>query len=95
VEAPSNARKRLRFGLFQVDVFSGELYKNGIKVHLQDKPFRILSLLLERPGEVVTRAEVMQQLWPGETFVEFDQGLDTALKKLRYALGDSAQSPEV
>jgi Tol biopolymer transport system component/DNA-binding winged helix-turn-helix (wHTH) protein len=93
VEAPSNARSRLRFGLFQVDLFSGELYKNGIKVHLQDKPFRILSLLLERPGEVVTRAEVMQQLWPGETFVEFDQGLDTALKKLRHALGDSAQSP--
>ena len=93
MEAPSNRRSRLSFGLFEADLSSGELYKSGLRVHLQDKSFRILSMLLERPGEVVTRDEVKKQLWPGGTFVDFDQGLDTALKKLRYALGDSAQSP--
>jgi DNA-binding winged helix-turn-helix (wHTH) protein len=93
VEDPSNSRSRLSFGLFEADLSSGELYKRGLRVHLQDKSFRILSMLLERPGEVVTREEVKKQLWPGGTFVDFDEGLDTALRKLRYALGDSAQSP--
>jgi Tol biopolymer transport system component/DNA-binding winged helix-turn-helix (wHTH) protein len=93
VEAPSNGRSRLSFGLFEADFSSGKLSKNGLRVHLQDKPFHILLMLLERPGEVVTRDQVRKQLWPEGTFVDFDQGLDTALKKLRYALGDSAQSP--
>ena len=89
MEAPSNARKRLRFGLFQVDLFSGELYKNGIKVHLQDKPFRILSLLLERPGEVVTREELKRTLWSLESQVNHDANLNTTINKLRRALGES------
>jgi Tol biopolymer transport system component/DNA-binding winged helix-turn-helix (wHTH) protein len=93
VAAPSNGRSLVSFGLFEADLSSGELYKNGHRVPLQDKPFRLLSMLLERPGEVVTRDQVRKKLWPEGTFVDFDQGLDTALKKLRYALGDSAQSP--
>jgi DNA-binding winged helix-turn-helix (wHTH) protein/Tol biopolymer transport system component len=93
VEAPSNRHSRLRFGLFEADPSSGELYRRGRRVPLQEQPFRILAMLLERPGEVVTREEVRKQLWPDGMFVDFDEGLDTALKKLRYALGDSAQNP--
>jgi Tol biopolymer transport system component/DNA-binding winged helix-turn-helix (wHTH) protein len=93
VETPSNKHSRLRFGLFKVDLSCGELYESDLRVHLQDKPFQILAMLLEQPGKVVTREEVRKQLWPDGTFVDFDQGLDTALKKLRYALGDSARSP--
>lgn len=93
MKGPSNARNRLSFGPFDVDFSSGELCKRGLKVHLQGQPFCILSILLERPGEVVTREEIQSKLWPDGTFVDFDEGLDTALKKLRYALGDSAQHP--
>jgi Tol biopolymer transport system component/DNA-binding winged helix-turn-helix (wHTH) protein len=91
--SPPNGLQRLRFGPFQADVSSGELYKLGRRVQLQDQPFRILVMLLERPGEVVTREEVRKELWPYGTFIDFDEGLDTALKKLRHALGDSAQNP--
>ncbi len=91
--SPSNARQRLRFGLFEADLASGELYKHGRLIHVQEKPFRILAMLLERPGEVVTREEVRKKLWPDGTFVDFDESLDTALKKLRQALGDSSQNP--
>lgn len=90
---PSNGRQRLSFGLFEADLSSGELYKRGRLLHLQDQPFRILSLLLERAGEVVAREEIRQKLWPDGTFVDFDEGIDTALKKLRHALGDSADNP--
>src|SRR5271169_3218715 len=93
VGAPSNGHSRLSFGLFEADPSAGELYRRGQRVALQEQPFRILAMLLERPGEVVTREEVRRQLWPEGTFVDFDEGLDTALKKLRYALGDSAQNP--
>jgi DNA-binding winged helix-turn-helix (wHTH) protein/Tol biopolymer transport system component len=93
VESPSNGRQRLRFGPFEADLSSGKLYKLGNQVHLQDQPFRVLVMLLEHPGEVVTREEVRKKLWPEGTFVDFDEGLDTALKKLRHALGDSAQNP--
>jgi DNA-binding winged helix-turn-helix (wHTH) protein/tetratricopeptide (TPR) repeat protein len=93
VDAPSNGRQRLSFGLFEADLSSGELRKRGHKVHLQVQPFHLLSMLLERPGEVVTREEVRKKLWPDGTYVDFDEGLDTALKKLRCALGDSAQNP--
>jgi DNA-binding winged helix-turn-helix (wHTH) protein/WD40 repeat protein len=93
VESPSNGRQRLRFGPFEADLSSGRLYKLGNQVHLQDQPFRVLAMLLERPGEIVTREEVRKKLWPDGTFVDFDEGLDTALKKLRQALGDSAQNP--
>jgi DNA-binding winged helix-turn-helix (wHTH) protein/Tol biopolymer transport system component len=93
VENPSNGHSRLSFGLFEADPSSGELYRRGTRVPVQEKPFRILAMLLERPGELITREEVRKQLWPDGTFVDFDEGLDTALKKLRYALGDSAQNP--
>lgn len=91
--SPSNGRQRLRFGLFEADLASGELYKHGRLIHVQEKPFRILAMLLERPGEVVSREEVQKKLWPDGTFVDFDESLDTALKKLRQALGDSPQNP--
>jgi DNA-binding winged helix-turn-helix (wHTH) protein/Tol biopolymer transport system component len=93
VASPSNGHSRLGFGLFEADPSSGELYRRGRRIPLQEQPFRILAMLLERPGEVVTREEVRRQLWPDGTFVDFDDGLDTAVKKLRYALGDSAQNP--
>jgi DNA-binding winged helix-turn-helix (wHTH) protein/Tol biopolymer transport system component len=83
----------MRFGVFEADPSSGELYRNGRKISLQEQPFRLLAMLLERPGELVTREQVRHQFWPGGTFVDFDEGLDTALKKLRYALGDSARNP--
>ena len=84
---------RFSFGLFEVDLIAGELYRHGRLIPLQDQPFRILSVLVERPGQLVTREELRKKLWPDGTFVEFDQGIDTALKKLRQALGDSAQNP--
>jgi DNA-binding winged helix-turn-helix (wHTH) protein/Tol biopolymer transport system component len=90
---PSVGQSRVAFGLFEANLLSGELYRNGRRVALQEKPFRILALLLKRPGEVVTREQVCKELWPEGTFVDFDEGLDTALRKLRYALGDSAQNP--
>jgi len=87
------ARQRYRFGEFEFDPSSGELRKDGLKVRLQEQPFQILTLLLKRPGEVVTREEVRQALWPGDTFVDFDVGLNSAIKRLRDALSDSADSP--
>ncbi len=91
---PSSASLRLvRFGVFEVDLESGELRKNGLKVKLQEQPFQILAMLLERPGEVVTREELRQKLWSADTFVDFDHSLNAAIKKLRQAVGDSADSP--
>ena len=93
MESPSNGRQRLSFGVFEAELCSGELYKHGRRVHLQDQPFRVLSLLLARPREVVTREELRKELWPDGTFVDFDEGIDTALRKLRQAIGDSANNP--
>jgi eukaryotic-like serine/threonine-protein kinase len=89
----ANGHSRLQFGVFEADLAAGELYKRGVPVHLQDKPFQILVLLLERPRQVVTREELQTRLWPYGTFVDFDKGLNTAVKKLRDALGDSAETP--
>lgn len=83
----------VRFGTFEVDFRAAELRKNGLRVRLQEQPFRILELLLERPGEIVTREEVRQRLWPADVFVAFDQSLNNAIKKLRAALGDPAENP--
>ena len=83
----------VRFGVFEGDLRAGELRKSGIKVHIQDLPFRALGLLLSRPNEVVTREELRQALWPGDVFVDFDRGISTAIKRLRDALGDSADNP--
>lgn len=91
---PTSSRSvQLRFGLFSVNLASGELFRNGRRIPLQRKPFRILAMLIENPGELVTRDDIRRQLWPDGTFVDFNEGIDTALKKLRYALGDSAQNP--
>src|SRR5215467_10271450 len=89
----SSPAERVRFGAFEVDLEAGEVRKHGLKIKLQDQPFQILALLLERPGHLVTRDEIRQQLWAADTFVDFDVGLNTAIKRLRDALSDSADSP--
>jgi DNA-binding winged helix-turn-helix (wHTH) protein/WD40 repeat protein len=89
----ANGNGRLQFGVFEADLAARELFRRGVPVHLQDKPFQILVLLLERPRQVVTREELQTTLWPNGTFVDFDKGLNTAVKKLRDALGDSAETP--
>ena len=86
-------RRILGFGSFEVDLAAGELRREGRKVRLQDQPLRLLVLLLERAGEVVTREELRNALWPADTFVDFDHSLNTAVKKLREALGDAAEAP--
>ncbi len=85
--------KRYRFGLFEADPSSGELLRQGVRIRVQDQPFRLLVILLERPGEVVSREELREKLWPADTYVEFDGSLKAALKRLRAALGDSAENP--
>ena len=83
----------VRFGVFEVDLRAGELRKSGVKIKLQEQPFQILSLLLGRPGDVVTREEIQKKLWPADTFVDFEHSLNAAVKRLREALGDSADNP--
>jgi len=83
----------LRFNVFQVDLRAGELYKAGRKIKLQVQPLQLLAMLLERPGEVVTREELKQRLWPVDTFVDFDHSLNTAIKKVRQVLDDDAKKP--
>ncbi len=83
----------VHFGIFEVDLRAGELRRNGSKVKLQDQPFQVLAFLLERPGQIVTREELQARLWPVDTFVDFDHGLNAAIKRLRNALGDSAENP--
>jgi cholera toxin transcriptional activator len=90
---PQKNGKIARFGIFELDLSAGELRKSGVKLRLQDQPFQVLTLLLERAGEVVTREELQQKLWPSDTFVDFDHSLNTAINKVREALGDSASSP--
>ena len=85
--------RRIRFGPFELDRQTGELWKNGAKVRLQGKPFQVLVALLERPGQPVSREELQQRLWSGDTFVDFESGLNTAANRLRLTLGDSADSP--
>src|SRR5215475_4159455 len=83
----------VRFGLFEIEVEAGELRKQGFKVKLQEQPFQVLVMLLEHPGEVVTRDELKRCLWPSDTYVDFEGGLNRAINKLREALGDDADSP--
>jgi DNA-binding winged helix-turn-helix (wHTH) protein/Tfp pilus assembly protein PilF len=83
----------IRFGVFEADVRAGELRKGGVKVRIQQLPFRALTVLLSRPGEVVSRDDLRQALWPGDVFVDFDQGISSAIRRLRDALGDSAENP--
>jgi DNA-binding winged helix-turn-helix (wHTH) protein len=90
---PNSSPRAVRFGVFEADLRTGELRKNGMKVRLQEQPFQVLAALLERPGEMIAREELRQRLWPADTFVDFDHSLNTAINKLREALGDSAGSP--
>jgi TolB-like protein/tetratricopeptide (TPR) repeat protein/DNA-binding winged helix-turn-helix (wHTH) protein len=89
----SGPSESIRFGLFEFDPRSGELRKQGIRIRLQGQPVEILSMLLARPGELVTREELEKKLWPADTFVDFDRSLNAAMKRLRAALGDSAETP--
>jgi DNA-binding winged helix-turn-helix (wHTH) protein len=88
-----NKSKILRFGVFELDLSAAELRKSGVKLRLQGQPVQVLALLLERAGDVVTREELRQKLWPSDTFVDFDHSVNTAINKVREALGDSATSP--
>jgi TolB-like protein/DNA-binding winged helix-turn-helix (wHTH) protein len=90
---PQAPPDRVRFGVFEADLRAGELRRNGVKIRLQDLPFRALTLLLSRPGEVITREEFRQELWPADVFVDFEQGISSAIMRLRDALGDSAENP--
>ena len=83
----------IQFGLFELDLQARELRKSGIRIKLQEQPLQILSMLLERPGEIVTREELQKRLWPGDTFVDFDLSLNSAVKKLRQALNDDSENP--
>ena len=82
-----------RFGVFELDLNAGELRKSGVRLRLQGQPIQVLTLLLERAGDVVTREELREKLWAADTFVDFDHSLNTAINKVREALGDSASSP--
>ncbi len=93
VQVPNHSRGVIHFGAFQIDLSSGELRKRGIKLRLQEQPFQILVMLLERPGEVVTREELRSRLWSSDTFVDFDVGLNNAILRLRNVLGDSTEKP--
>ena len=87
-------RRIVRFGVFEVDSKAGEVRKHGRRLRLQEKPFHVLEALLEHPGEVVLREELRARLWPADTFVDFDNGLNNAVNKVRAALGDSASVPK-
>ncbi len=89
----SPVQRVVRFGVFEVDLRSRELRKHGLRIRLQIQPFRVLQLLLENPGELVTREEFQRQIWPANTFVDSELGLNTAIKRVRQALGDSAENP--
>src|SRR5215468_994828 len=90
---PVPSPRLIRFGVFELDLRSGELQRQGRKVRLEGQPVQVLICLLENPGELVTREELHRKLWPADTFVNFEHGLNTAVKRLRQALNDSADNP--
>src|ERR1700704_5590688 len=93
MQSTPHPMRSVRFGVFEVDFEAGELRKSGFKVALQEQPFLVLTLLLENAGKLVSRDELQQKIWAADTFVEFDRGLNTAINKVRDALGDSAGNP--
>ena len=93
MEADDRARGRLTFGVFELDLRAGELRKRGLRVRLQQQPFQVLALLIGHAGQVVSREDLQKAVWPADTFVDFDHGLNKAINKIREALGDSAESP--
>src|SRR6202171_1365545 len=92
-ETLSSSHRILRFGTCEVNPRSGELRKGGVRIKLHGQPFEVLAMLLEQPGQVVTREELRLPLWPTDTFVNFDHGVNTAINKRREALGDFADNP--
>jgi eukaryotic-like serine/threonine-protein kinase len=90
---PKKPNRLIQFSIFEMDLASREFYKQGRKVKMQSQPFEVLAALVDRPGEVVSREELKQQLWPSESAGDFDQGLNKAINKVREALGDSAERP--
>ncbi len=90
---PRNGSRTVRFGVFEADLHSGEVRKSGNRVKLQDQPFKVLQILLERPGDLVSREELQTRIWPEETYGDFDHAVNVAVGKLRTALGDSADNP--
>jgi DNA-binding winged helix-turn-helix (wHTH) protein len=93
MDLPKRPQPTFAFGPYEADLPSGELRKNGARIKIQDLPLRLLSVLAENAGQVVTREELQKRLWPEDTFVDFEDGLNTAVKKLREALGDDAERP--
>jgi Tol biopolymer transport system component/DNA-binding winged helix-turn-helix (wHTH) protein len=93
MQVPANKSRIVGFGVFEVDLQEAELRKSGIRIKLQEQPFQILTTLLEHPGQTVTREELRRQLWPADTFVDFDHSLNSSIKKLREALGDDSENP--
>jgi DNA-binding winged helix-turn-helix (wHTH) protein len=93
MDTSAPGKKFARFGLYEADLQQRVLTKSGLRVRLQEQPFQVLALLLQNPGEVVSREDIRQKLWSADTYVEFDDGLNTAIKKLRLALGDAADNP--
>src|SRR5215467_5563204 len=93
MRSETSASQVIRFGTFELDVRAGVLRKLGAKIRLQEQPLRILEMLLTHPGELVTREELRSRLWPSDTVVDFDHGLNKAINKLREALGDSVETP--
>ncbi len=89
----SPTTQRYRFGVFEADAATGELRKQGIRIKVNVQPFQVLMLLLERPGEVLTREDLARVLWPEGTFVDFEHGVNSAVNRIREALGDSARNP--
>ncbi len=93
MDEANHSAQIVRFGIFEADLLTGELHKNGVKVPLQGQPFQVCAILLKHSGELVTREELRQQVWPEDTFVDFDHALNTAITKIRIALGDDADNP--
>src|SRR3981081_1108168 len=90
---PATSARIVRFGIFEVDLNALELRKNGLRLKLPEQPFQILTMLLERPGEIITRDDLRNRLWRTDTFVDFDHGLNNAVMRLREVLGDSSDNP--
>src|SRR6202161_2921016 len=89
----NNGSRTVRFGAFEADLHAGEVRKSGSRIKLQDQPFKVLEILLERPGDLVSREELQTRIWPEETYGDFDHAVNVAVGKLRMALGDSADNP--
>src|SRR5437667_12590133 len=88
-----SSQGNVRFGTFELDQDAGELRREGNKIRLQEQPLQILQILLEQPGKVILREELRKRVWPSDTFVDFDHGINNAIKRLREALGDTAEMP--